>query len=110
VNAVQTPIALEVRLTCPECGSVGVTVLELRSELLISEGDEGEVRELRAKVKKKAVRHTCGQQTLDEAADGFRRTTQEMIDRGDVEQVTISHAGRTVDVATGEVLEEGGDE
>lgn len=105
MNAVQTPIALEVRLSCPNCGNLGTTVLELGSELRIREDDEaGEIRELHPTVKKKAVRHTCGQQTLDEAVGAFQRSVREDVARGDVDQVTITHAGRTVDVATGEVL------
>ena len=104
MNAVQTPIGLEVRLSCPNCGEVGVTVLELGSELRIREDDEGEIRELHPTVKKKAVRHHCGQTTLDDAVGRFRHGVKQMVADGDVEQVTISHEGRTVDVATGEVL------
>ncbi len=106
MNAVQTPVFLEVRLSCPNCPEVGVTVLEIRSELRISEDDEGEVRELHPTVKKKAVRHACHQRTLDDAVGKFRQTTAEMVESGDVDQVTVKHEGREVDVVTGEVISE----
>lgn len=65
-------------MPCPNCGQLGVTVLELGSELRIREDDEGEIRELHPTVKKKAVRHACGQQTLDEVM--VDRATGEVIE------------------------------
>ncbi len=66
---VETPAKIDTRLVCPDCGSVGIVTLEVGSELRIREDDDGEVRELHPVVKKKAIRHHCGQTTMAEMID-----------------------------------------
>lgn len=106
-----TPCRVPVRLVCPDCSQALQVEMLVTTQLTVEEDSDGDVaRVLAPKVKKQTIAHVCHQATLDDAVHEFQRTTRELIAEGDVTQVTLTADGRTVDVATGEVLDDEEDE